>query len=163
MKKSGFTLVEMMISFAILMVVILGVSMQYMQQMKMQSGAALQTQARVSLNEIISKIKGTPNDFPAIYSASNLPISFIGCYDHKGVPMTNSSGHRSFVAKFLNEQERRMPTEICASGAGGLEIHITRDQNSEVTVEVVILPSGSRQYNPSVSYFSTKFFFESSI
>jgi Prokaryotic N-terminal methylation motif len=177
--SQGYSLIEIIISAAILMIAILGANLQYIQQMQAQSGVSLQIGARQLLNQSISTVTGNPALFPKIVSGTQ-SLSYVGCFQENGVqqghdydpvspgPTPTAIPTPSFVGVFITgnlgqpaSDPERPGSYICTQNKGGFEVHITWDSSNIrriVYIDVITLFNGNpsanknyRQYSPSVT------------
>ncbi len=141
--ESGFSLVEVMISSALLCLAIIGTNIEWIQQQQAQSGLDLQFKARNVLQSVISQVAGSASEFPSYTSSGSDRLTYVACFDELGAQRKNSTGKSSFTLMQVSADALSKPlsltsgsgdapgNRICASAAntsamtGGLEAHVT--------------------------------------
>ena len=88
--QQGFTLIEIMISVALLSISILGASYAFIGQKKATQGLVLQSQGQQIVRQIISRIEGAPGLFPYLLASTGNPITYVACFSSSGEPLPNT-------------------------------------------------------------------------
>ncbi|MGE4233345.1 MAG: prepilin-type N-terminal cleavage/methylation domain-containing protein [Bacteriovoracia bacterium] len=170
MKKntlSGFTLIEMLVSSALLSIAILGIQLQYTQVSLSEGSQNTQMQARGVLEQVVSRVKASPGLFPALYDATGKPISYTACYTLKGVPLPNKFGS-GFWGIYINAPNpgagandpiaatRPDPTQVtdmCNQIGVGFEVHFTQFTPINSFVDVIPLTPANLQVKTNRKYY----------
>jgi len=67
---AGFTLVEVMVSSALMIVSLLAASYSFVSQKTLSKSQDIQSQAKQTLDQIVAKIQSNPNQFPLLLDST---------------------------------------------------------------------------------------------
>lgn len=170
MNQAGFSLVEVIISSAILSIAMVGASMEFAQQIEAESAMNTQLGARVVMNQVISTVFSGASQFPYMQSSANPgnSIIYVTCYRDDGsqLPAINPSTTGSVgVALSTNIPTGPAPNGgglgactwttpgtvlwgiplgpcVCQQNQGGYEAHVVPLSPHSVRVDVITLTNG---------------------
>ncbi len=168
--NSGYSLIEILLSLALLSISILMVAVQQTLQMQSEGGAGLQMAARQLLQETAAELVANHASFPNVTSPDGVPLVYVGCYlddrtevDRVGPPGSAGRGYVGVVPPDTFQLRARFTDangggEICPVDQGGFEVHITRNAADprEMNVIVIVLPFAlGRPAESSATVFET--------
>jgi type II secretory pathway pseudopilin PulG len=162
--QSGFTILETIIAAGILTIAIIGVNLQYIQQLKAESADTLQLQAAQILDQVKNNVISNPGQFPIVQSSNGTPVVYVGCFKENGAIQGHfgdppQSPDLSYIGIFpelsgrdlsKSLQDPLSKNPICMQGIGGIEIHISASSSGltgkSLQIDAVILEHTGRQF-----------------
>jgi hypothetical protein len=125
--SKGFSILEVVVSGAILMIVLWGVNLQFLEQLKSQKGIQSQTQAQLVMNQVIQDAIAHPERIPPIQegrSPTADPMSYVGCWSEGGVQdgTLQVVGLRGKLAEPAHNLQGAL---LCPASPSRIEIHLT--------------------------------------
>ena len=135
--QAGFTLIEVMVSGALLSLAVVGASYEYVQEVKGKQSALNQAQGRQLLSELVQKAASNPDLFPNVVNgASN--IIYMTCYTldgSLGPSPTQSTGNLNPLTTFAGNIT--VPTPI-GCGPSSIEIQVGRNPTGNNGTQVIV-------------------------
>lgn len=165
---SGFTLVEILVSSTIFLGV-LSIALQYgTHTQRLTSGQNTKMQAQAILTQILSKVKGSSGDFPALVAQDGSSLVYVGCFDRSGTQLpinTTIDGSTSTSPGFIgvaasdSTQAIRLSTGSLICKAPAVEVHLQPTQNpNEVKATAILITTGAEDAPSSSKILTTKTF-----
>jgi len=85
---AGFTLVEVMVSSALMIVSLLAASYSFVSQKTLSKSQDIQSQAKQTLDQIVAKIQSNPNQFPLLLDSTNsYALTYVACFADDGTAL----------------------------------------------------------------------------
>lgn len=147
-EERGYSLVEMMISGAVLAISIVLVAYQQTSQFRAQRGITMQGQGREILQQILSKITQDQAQFLPLQNSTEqgyLQVVYIGCFDSTGVARDHDYSYSGMKTRtgFIGltvSSVSSAHTEVCSPSKPGYEVHVVRSaDNKSLDVHVILI------------------------
>lgn len=142
LNEQGFSLIEVMVSGAILVVLMLGVAYQQTAQYQRHGAARIESQARQTVSQILSRIATSSKDFPEIV-VGGTSVTYIGCFSDDGTQQS-ANGSAGYFATPHPSPTSIVATTVCGTNTGGIEVRVYRPNHANsLTVQAHILQHGT--------------------